>query len=52
VTADDALVAPIVAPTINNAIAKGCDGEVVELDMIKYELGDAAAALKELGDSL
>jgi hypothetical protein len=26
--------------------------EVVELDQIKYELGDAAENLKELGDSL
>jgi hypothetical protein len=31
---------------------KGSDGEVVELDQVKYELGDAAANLKELGESL
>jgi hypothetical protein len=33
-------------------LRKGSDGEVLELEPIKYELGDAAANLKELGDSL
>jgi hypothetical protein len=31
---------------------KGSDKDVVELEPIKYELGDAAAKLQELGDSL